>query len=118
MALGVDSASNRNEYREYFLGVKGGRCVRLTTYHHRTPLSRNMGTLTYWNPLGYSRPVTGLIYPFFFSINSSVVCRIFMVVMKCGAGVLYKRLLIQHAFRENEPTVIHNLLANESELPT
>jgi len=29
--LGVDSASNRNEYQEYFLGGKGGRCVRLTT---------------------------------------------------------------------------------------
>ena len=28
---GVDSASNRNEYREYFIGVKSGRCVRLTT---------------------------------------------------------------------------------------
>ena len=28
---GIDSASNRNEYREYFLGGKGGRCVGLTT---------------------------------------------------------------------------------------
>ena len=28
---GVDSASNRNEYREYFLEVKSGRCVGLTT---------------------------------------------------------------------------------------
>ena len=28
---GVDSASNRNEYQEYFSGGKGGRCVRLTT---------------------------------------------------------------------------------------
>jgi hypothetical protein len=28
---GVDSASNGNEYQEYFLGVKGGRCVGLTT---------------------------------------------------------------------------------------
>jgi hypothetical protein len=27
---GVDSAPNRNEYQEYFLGVKGGRCVGLT----------------------------------------------------------------------------------------
>ena len=27
---GVDSASNINEYQEYFLGGKGGRCVRLT----------------------------------------------------------------------------------------
>ena len=25
------SAPNRNEYQEYFLGGKGGRCVRLTT---------------------------------------------------------------------------------------
>jgi hypothetical protein len=31
MALGVDSASNSNEYQEYFLGGKGGRCVWLTT---------------------------------------------------------------------------------------
>jgi hypothetical protein len=59
---GVDSASNRNEFREYFLGVKSGRCVRLTTYHHPVPLSRNLGTLTSWNPLGLSRPITGLLY--------------------------------------------------------
>jgi len=30
MALGL-TASNRNEYQEYFLGRKGGRCVGLTT---------------------------------------------------------------------------------------
>jgi hypothetical protein len=29
--LGVDSASNGNEYQEYFLRGKGGRCVQLTT---------------------------------------------------------------------------------------
>jgi hypothetical protein len=28
---GVESVSNRNEYQEYFLGSKGGRCVGLTT---------------------------------------------------------------------------------------
>ena len=28
---GVDSAYNRNEYQEYFLGGKGGRCLGLTT---------------------------------------------------------------------------------------
>ena len=28
---GVDSASNRNEYQEYFLASKGGRCIGLTT---------------------------------------------------------------------------------------
>jgi len=43
---------------------KGGRCVRLTTYHHPVLLSRNLGTLISWNPLGLSRPVTGLLYLF------------------------------------------------------
>ena len=60
----VDSASNINEYQEYFLGGKGGRCVRLTTYHHPVPLSRNLGTSTPWNPLGPSGTVTGLVYVF------------------------------------------------------
>jgi len=45
-----------------FPGGNGGRCVRLTTYHHPVPLSRNLGTLTSWNPLDHSRPVMGLIY--------------------------------------------------------
>ena len=69
---GVDSASNRNEYQEYFLGVKGA--VRLTTYHHPVPLSRNLGTLTSWNPLGLSRPVMGLLYLYlyFSSLRGSV----------------------------------------------
>ena len=40
---------------------KGGRCVRLTTYHHPVPLSRNLGTLTSWNLLGPSGPVIGLL---------------------------------------------------------
>ena len=38
-------------------GGKGGRCVRLTTYHHTVPLSRNLGALTSQNPLGLFRPV-------------------------------------------------------------
>jgi len=45
-----------------FPGGKSGRCVKLTTYHHPVPLSRNLGTLTSWNTLGHSRPVTGLLY--------------------------------------------------------
>jgi len=28
---GVDSASKRNEYQEYFLGGKGSQCIGLTT---------------------------------------------------------------------------------------
>ena len=68
----VDSASNRNEYQDYFLGGKGGRCVRLTTYHHPVPGHEIWETLTSWNPLGLSRPVMGLLYlHLLFSIDYS-----------------------------------------------
>jgi len=41
----------------------------LTTYHHPVPLSRNLGALTSWNPLGLIRPVMGLIYLLHCHIN-------------------------------------------------
>jgi len=41
------------------------RAVR-KAYHLPVPLSWNLGTLTSWNPLGHSRPVTGQIYLTFF----------------------------------------------------
>jgi hypothetical protein len=57
---GVDSAS-KNEY-QVNPGGKGGRCVRLTTYHLYVPMSRNLGALTSWNPVGLFRPVMGQLY--------------------------------------------------------
>ena len=62
MALGSTQPLNRNEYQEYFLGVKAVGAQGWQPYHHPVPLSWNLGTLTYWNPLGHSRPVTGLLY--------------------------------------------------------
>jgi hypothetical protein len=41
----IDSASNRNEYPEYFLGGKGGRCLGLTTLP-----SSCAGCLESWEP--------------------------------------------------------------------
>jgi hypothetical protein len=35
---GIDSTSNRNEYQEYFLRCKAGRCVGLQTYHLHVPI--------------------------------------------------------------------------------
>ena len=74
---GVDSASNRNEYREYFLGGKGGRCVRLTTYHHPGRVSRNMGTLTLLETAGPVRACNGTDLPFMYICMyiSKQVCR-------------------------------------------
>jgi len=62
---GVDSASNRNEYQDYFLGGKSGRCVGLT------PLPPSCaeggviksGSLNLPEPSG---PVMGLLYLFTF----------------------------------------------------
>jgi hypothetical protein len=60
MCPGVDSAS-KNEY-QFNPGGKGGRCVRLTTYHLHVPMSRNLGTLTSWNSVGLFRSVMGQLY--------------------------------------------------------
>jgi hypothetical protein len=57
---GVDSAS-KNEYQVH-PGGKGGWCVRLTTYHLHVPMSRNLGALTSWNPVGLFKPVMGQLY--------------------------------------------------------
>jgi len=45
-----------------FSGGKSGRCVGWQSYCHPAPLLWNLGILTSWNPLGHSRPVTGLLY--------------------------------------------------------
>jgi hypothetical protein len=64
MCPGVDSAS-KNEY-QVNPGGKGGRCIRLITYHLHVPVSRNLGALTSWNPVGLFRPVMGLFTFFIF----------------------------------------------------
>jgi hypothetical protein len=52
MALGVDSGSNRNEYREYFVGGKGGGCLNLLQP------SRSVQACTASNPItGLDRPL-------------------------------------------------------------
>jgi len=57
---GVDSDSNRNEYQEYFLGVKAAGAQ--DWHYHFNMLSRNLGASNSWNPQGLSRPVMGLIH--------------------------------------------------------
>jgi len=48
-------------------------------YHHPVPLSWNLVTVTSWNPLGHSRPVTGLLYLYLFYVISSLTFNHFLL---------------------------------------
>jgi hypothetical protein len=56
---GVDSASNGYEYQEYFLGGKGGRCLRLTNLITLCAGRIESGSLNLWNPQGLRGPEQG-----------------------------------------------------------
>ena len=59
---GVESASNRNKYKDYFLGVK--------TADNLPPSWATVtqsGNLNFLEPSGHLGPVMGLIYIFFFT---------------------------------------------------
>ena len=60
---GVDSASNRNEYQEYFLGGKGGQCVGLTTLRLHVPIVLKSGSLSLVEPSGPLQACNGIALP-------------------------------------------------------
>jgi hypothetical protein len=89
MCPGVDSAS-KNEY-QVNPGGKGGRCVRLLTYHLHVPMSRNLGALTSCNPVGLFRPVMGQLYLYLNGvegINMSSYSVIFISLPKFCQNIL------------------------------
>jgi len=59
---------------------KGGRCVWMMTYH---PCSaETSGALTYLEPLGPSRPVTGHLYLYLYQFNVVVLFMV-MALVQC-----------------------------------
>jgi hypothetical protein len=58
-------------------------------------LSRNLGTLTSWNPLGHSRPVRGLLYYLDQQVKgewNGGVCSTHEVDEKCAVGKYTKEI--------------------------
>ena len=62
MCAGVDSAS-KNEYQDN-PGGKGGRCVRLTTYHLHVPIVKKSGGLSLLEPCGPVQACNGTALPY------------------------------------------------------
>jgi hypothetical protein len=52
---GVNLTFKRNEYEEYLLESKGGRCVWLTLPFSCADFLGTLGASTSWNPKGLSR---------------------------------------------------------------
>ena len=65
----VDSASNRNEYQVYFLGGKGGRCVRLTTLPPSCAVVMKSGNLNFLETSGPLQACNGTALPLPLTIN-------------------------------------------------
>jgi hypothetical protein len=62
VALWWTQPLNRNQYQEYFLGGKGGRCVGLTILPPSCADFGILGASTSWNPKGLSSSVMGVLY--------------------------------------------------------
>jgi len=64
MAPGIDSASNRHEYQEYFLGGKGGRCIQgWQPYHLHVPTVLKSGSFNLLEPSGPVQACNGAALP-------------------------------------------------------
>ena len=72
MALGSTQPLMKTSTRN-IPGGKGGRCVRLATYHHTVPLSRSLRALTFLDTSGPARPVTGMLF-YMFGCRSWLLC--------------------------------------------
>jgi len=68
---GFDSASNKNEYQDYSLGVKCGRCVRLTTLPPSCVVTKS-GNLDFLEPSGPLRACNRAALPLPFTFDVCV----------------------------------------------
>jgi len=70
---GVDSASNRNEYQEYLMGVKSGRCVRLATLPPSCAVVTKSESLNFLEPFGSVQACNGTDLPFYITCSNKIL---------------------------------------------
>ena len=93
---GINSVSNRNEYQEYFLEGKGGRCVGLTTL---PPLCADC--LEIWDPQtpGTLRACPGLLWDCFtFLLRRSQLAQIFCGTCSNSLQLIYGTFLFSMTY--------------------
>ena len=73
----VDSASNRNEYQEHFLGGKGGRRVRLTTLPPSCAVVMKSGNLNFLESSGPLQACNGTALPL--PLNRNVITNVAII---------------------------------------
>ena len=61
---GVDSASNRNEYQEYFLEIKAAGAQGWQLYHLHVPTVMKAGSLNLLEPSGPGQASNGIALPY------------------------------------------------------
>jgi hypothetical protein len=83
MALGSTQPLVKMSTRDV-AGGKGGRCVKLTTYHHIVPMSRNLGALTLLELSGPAWPVMGVLYLYLYIY---VYIYIYIRVYRCRNAI-------------------------------
>ena len=70
----VDSASNRNEYQEYFLGDENGRCVRLTNSPPSCAVVMKSVNRNFLEPSGPVQACNGTALPLPFIVADDCLC--------------------------------------------
>jgi hypothetical protein len=72
---GVDPASNRNEHKECFLGVKTAGAYGWQLYHLHVPITLKSGSLNFLEPSGPAQTCNGIVLPLpLFGYLAYVVC--------------------------------------------
>ena len=89
MALGVDSASNRNEYQEYFFRSKGGRCVGLTSLPPSFAIVLKSRILILLEPSGSVQACNGIALPLPTCFPMLFSCSLYSATKVNSAASLY-----------------------------